>query len=99
MGPYTEKRVAGAFLVVSADLPMLIGQFFGFDARLYAVIMVILSFIPEELCIHYLNKRIEAQESEELKEDLEDDVSRISLTVGIIGSILLVVFFFFWGGV
>ena len=88
MRHYTEKRVAGAFLIASSDLPMLIGQIFGFDARLYAVIMGILSFIPEGLCIHYLNKRIEAQESEELKEDLEDDVSRISLTVGIIGSIL-----------
>lgn len=96
MGPYTEKRVAGAFLVVSADLPMLIGKIFGFDARLYAVIMVILSFIPEGLCIHYLNKRIEAQESEELKEDLKDDVSRISLTVGIIGSILFFILLF-WG--
>lgn len=76
MGPYTEKQVAGAFLVASFDLPMLIGQTFGFDARLYAVIMAILSFIPEELCIHYLNKRIEAQETEELKEDLKDDIKR-----------------------
>ncbi len=90
MEPDTEKRVAGAFLVASFDLPMLIGQIFGFDARLYGVIMVILSFIPAELCIHYLNKRIAAQESEALKEDLEDDIGRISLTVGIIGGIMLV---------
>ena len=92
MGPYTEKRVMGAFFVVSFDLPMLIGQIFGFDARLCAVIIAILSIIPAELCTHYLNNRIEEQESEELKEDLKDDIDRISLIAGIIGGILLIVF-------
>ena len=87
MGPDTERRVMGAFFVVSFDLPMLIGQIFGFDARLCAVIMAILSIIQAELCTHYLNRRIEAQESE----DLKDDIDRISLTAGIIGGILLIV--------
>ncbi len=81
MGPYTEKQVGGAFLVASYDLPMLIGWIFGYDARPYAVIMVILSFIPEEICIHHFNELIELQETDELKEGLKDDIERISLMV------------------
>ena len=49
-----ERRIWGCFLLDSFDLPMLIGQIFGFDARLYAVIMGILSFIAGGIFCHCL---------------------------------------------
>ena len=89
-----EKRIWGCFLLASFDLPMLIGQIFGFDARLYGVIMGILSFIPEEIFCHYLNKRIAAQETEEAAEDLNDDIDRISLIVCIVVAVMFFVLLF-----
>lgn len=95
MGYFTQKKIVGAFAFVEADLVGLIILITGADADLlvdycFIIPLAVIGWIPEELCIHYLNKRIEAQESEALKEDLKDDIDRISLTVGIIGSIMLV---------
>ena len=89
-----ERRIWGCFLLASFDLPMLIGQIFGFDARLYGVIMGILSFISEEIFCHYLNKRIAVQETEEAAEDLNDDIDRISLIVCIVVAVMFFVLLF-----
>lgn len=85
-----ERQVDGCFLIVSLDLLLLAGFVFPIATACFPIV-VIVSFIAAEICIHRLNKRIAAQESEERKEDLEDDISRISLAVGIIGLILFVV--------
>lgn len=88
MRPYTEKQVGGAIMFALVDLPMLFGRIFGFDTSFCCAIVAILSFIPGEICIPYLNKRIEAEETEELKEDLKDDISRISLIALVIAGIV-----------
>ena len=56
--------------------------------------MGILSFIPEEIFCHYLNKRIAAQETEEAAEDLNDDIDRISLIVCIVVAVMFFVLLF-----
>lgn len=91
MGPDTERRVMGAFLIVLVDLWFLLSLIVGTAILDYTIIVCIVSVIASVVCTHCLNRRIEEQESEELKEDLKDDIDRISLIALVVGCILLIV--------
>ena len=84
----TKKQIIGAILLSSFDLWILISRIAGSIMFDYTMIVCIVSVIASVVCIHYLNKRIEAQESEELKEDLEDDIASTSLMALIVAGIV-----------
>lgn len=91
MGVYTSRKIAAAFTCVGIDLLVLIGWVTGVDLFVdYSCVipLVLISFIATQICCHYLNKHIKAQESEELAEDLEDDIARITYTTAIVAAIV-----------
>lgn len=91
MDLYTSRGITGAFAFVILDLWMLIVRITEFDFVAddrYVIIWAIIAVVGSSICIHYLDKRVKAQESEELAEDLEDDIKRIALTVLIIAVVL-----------
>ena len=51
-------------------------------------IILIIAIIMGSICVLYLDKRIESQETEELAEDLEYDIGRIS-SIALIVAIIL----------
>lgn len=93
MDYFTQKKIAGAFAAVGMDLVVLIILITGADVDLlvdycFIIPLAIIGYIAAKICIHYLNKRIEAQENEELAEDLEDDIARIAYTIAIVAAIV-----------
>lgn len=93
MGYFTQKKIVGAFAFVEADLVGLIILITGADADLlvdycFIIPLAVIGWIAAEICCHYLNKIIKAQETEELAEDLEDDIARIAYTIAIVAAIV-----------
>lgn len=93
MDLYTRRGITGSFAFVEIDFVWLIFWITGADADLlvdycFIIPLAIIAVVGSSICIHYLDKRVKAQESEELAEDLEDDIKRIALTVLIIAVIL-----------
>ena len=91
MGVYTSRKIAAAFTCVGIDLLVLIDWVTGVDLFVdYSCVipLVLISFIATQICCHYLNKHIKAQETEELAEDLEDDIARIAYTTAIVAAIV-----------
>ena len=93
MGYFTKKKIVGAFAVVEIDLVWLIIEITGADTDLlvdycFIIPLMIIGYIATEICIHYLNKRIKAQETEELAEDLEDDIARIAYIIAIVAAMI-----------
>ena len=92
MGVYTGMKIAGVFAGVGIDLLVLIGWVTGTGADLFVdyrciIPLAVIGYIAMEICCHYLNKRIKAQKTEELAEDLEDDIARIAYTIAIVAII------------
>lgn len=89
MGTYTSRKIAGAFTAVGMDLLLLISWVTGIEllVDMSIIVLIIIAFISTEICCHCLNKRIKAQETEELAEDLEDDIARIAYTIAIVAVI------------
>ena len=93
MGYFTKKKIVGAFAFVEIDLVWLIIEITGADTDLlvdycFIIPLMIIGYIAAEICIHYLNKRIKAQETEELAEDLEDDIARIAYIIAIVAAMI-----------
>ncbi|MBD5432921.1 MAG: hypothetical protein HDR35_01275 [Treponema sp.] len=93
MGYFTKKKIVGAFAVVEIDLVWLIIEITGADTDLlvdycFIIPLMIIGYIAAEICIHYLDKRIKAQETEELAEDLEDDIARIAYIIAIVAAMI-----------
>lgn len=93
MGYFTKKKIVGAFAVVEIDLVWLIIEITGADIDLlvdycFIIPLMIIGYIAAEICIHYLDKRIKAQETEELAEDLEDDIARIAYIIAIVAAMI-----------
>ena len=93
MGYFTCKKIVGAFAVVEIDLVWLIIEITGADTDLlvdycFIIPLMIIGYIAAEICIHYLNKRIKAQETEEAAEDLEDDIARIAYIIAIVAAMI-----------
>ena len=96
MGYFTKKKIVGAFAFVEMDLVWLIIWITGADADLlvdycFIIPLMIIGYIAAEICIHYLDKRIKAQETEEAAEDLEDDIADTAFMVVIIAVVVLFV--------
>lgn len=94
MGYFTRKKIVGAFAFVEMELVCLIIWITGADADLlvdycFMIPLMIIGYIPAQICIHYLDKLIKAQETEELAEDLEDDIARIAYTIIIVAAMIL----------
>lgn len=97
MGVYTGRKIAGAFAIVEMDLLVLIFWITGVDLLAdyrFMIAVMIIGFIASQICCHYLNKRIKAQETEEAAEDLEDDIADTAFMIAIIGVIAPFVFAF-----
>ena len=91
MGVYTSRKIAATFTCVGIDLLVLIDWVTGVDLFVdYSCVipLVLISFIATQICCHYLNKHIKAQESEELAEDLEDDIARIAYIIAIVAAMI-----------
>ncbi|MBD5436083.1 MAG: hypothetical protein HDR36_06190 [Treponema sp.] len=93
MGVYTSRKIAAALTCVGIDLLVLIIEITGADTDLlvdycFIIPLMIIGYIAAEICIHYLDKRIKAQETEELAEDLEDDIARIAYIIAIVAAMI-----------
>ena len=93
MGYFTSKKIVGAFAFVEIDLAWLIIWITGADTDLlvdycFMIPLMIIGYIAAEICIHYLDKLIKAQETEELAEDLEDDIARIAYIIAIVAAMI-----------
>lgn len=90
----TCKKIGFALAFVILDLLGLISWIAGYDYmsdNRYCIILIIIALITGSICIHYLDKRIKMQETEELAEDLEDDIGRISSIALIVAIILFLI--------
>lgn len=91
MGHFTSKKIVGAFAFAEIDLAWLIIWITGADLFVdyrFMIAVMIIGFIASQICRHYLNKRIKAQETEEAAEDLEDDIARIAYTIAIVAAMI-----------
>lgn len=87
----TCKKIGFVIAFVILDLLGLISWIAGYDYmsdNRYFIISVIIGLITGSICVLYLDKRIKAQKTEELAEDLEDDIGRIS-SIALIVAIIL----------
>ena len=87
----TCKKIGFALAFVILDLLGLISWITGYDYLsddCYLIISIIIAIITGSICALYFEKRIEAQETEELAEDLEDDIGRMS-SIALIVAIIL----------
>lgn len=91
----TYKKIGFVIAFVILDLLGLISWITGYDylSDDRCFIILIIAIIMGSICVLYLDKRIESQETEELAEDLEYDIGRISS----IALIVAVILFFILG--
>lgn len=93
MGVYTSRKIVGAFAFAEIDLAWLIIWITGADTDLlvdycFMIPLMIIGYIPAQICIHYLDKLIKVMETEEAAEDLEDDIARIAYTIAIVAAMI-----------
>lgn len=84
MSVSTYKKIGFILAFVILDLLGLISWITGYDYMSdnhYFIILLIIAIVTGLICIRYLNKRIEAQKTEELAEYLKDDIERITSIV------------------
>lgn len=94
MSVSTYKKIGFAIAFVVLDLLGLISWITGYDYLsddCYLIISIIIAIITGSICVLYLDKRIESQETEELAEDLEYDIGRISSIALIVAIILFLI--------
>ena len=86
----TYKKIGFVIAFVILDLLGLISWITGYDylSDDRCFIILIIAIIMGSICVLYLDKRIESQETEELAEDLEYDIGRIS-SIALIVAIIL----------
>ncbi|MBD5436084.1 MAG: hypothetical protein HDR36_06195 [Treponema sp.] len=86
----TYKKIGFVIAFVILDLLGLISWITGYDylSDDRCFIILIIAIITGSICVLYLDKRIESQETEELAEDLEYDIGRIS-SIALIVAIIL----------
>lgn len=96
MSVSTYKKIGFVLAFVILDLLGLISWITGYDYMSdnhYFIILLIIAIITGLICTRYLNKRIEAQKTEELAEYLKDDIERITS----IALIVVIILFFIIG--